>query len=76
MNIFKKHFPYLNAWLESEGELQMGEGYMTSGILRLLNMGGDVWIDEESETIDEALLKAETYLREEFESEFGYKIEL
>ena len=73
-NMFGDNFPYLAAWVETIGWIEMGENEMTNSLLRILNEGGTVWSDEESGSIEEALIHGEEYLKSDFPEEFGYDV--
>jgi hypothetical protein len=63
---FSKQYPYLAWWLNHQGYMQMGydgDAYEYA-LLWLFDQGGTVWQDDESETFEEALAKAEKYVRE------------
>lgn len=68
---FSKLFPYLNYWVENHGYIQLGSGDENEGFLTIVDDGGVCWEDEDSKTIDQALAKAEKYLKEvEFPERF------
>lgn len=72
--MFEQTYPLLTTWIECEGRIEIGADYLFDSLLRIINEGGMVWEDNNSETIDEALQNGEQYLKNEFENEFGYKV--
>ncbi|MCU0328745.1 MAG: hypothetical protein MUE53_07120 [Chitinophagales bacterium] len=74
---FSKLYPYLGWWLDNQGYMQLGydgDAY-ESAILWLIDEGGEIYRDEESTSIDEALKKAEKFVREEeIPERFGQKV--
>ena len=64
MNSFSTLYPNLSYWIESQGYMQLGidDDSPISSLLTLIDAGGVVWQDESSETLDEALNKAEAFL--------------
>jgi len=44
--------------------------------LTIINEGGTVWEDEESNTINEALKRGEQYLKTDLVKEFGIELEI
>ncbi len=67
MKNFSHLYPYLSWWLSEQGYMQLGQGneYNHEPFLMLIDEGGMIWEDDDSEGIDEALVRAEKYLREE-----------
>ena len=68
---FSETYPYLTYWIEDWGEMETTNGDWGRPRLALIDMGGDVYRDYDSKTHEEALQKAEKYLREvDFPSRF------
>ena len=70
--MFGDDFPYLASWVEAIGWIELGENEMRDSLLRILNEGGMVW--EDSDSIEEALIHGEEYLKSDFSEEFGYEV--
>jgi|GEM_PF-1417868 len=64
---FSTDYPYLNWWMNNHGYIQLGndDDSYSDSILLVLDAGGTCWEDENSDTVEEALGKAEEYLRTE-----------
>lgn len=63
--------PYLDYWIEDWGEMETTNGDWGNSRLTLLDMGRTVYEDKGSKSLEEALEKAEKYLREmDFPSRF------
>ncbi len=74
---FSQKYPYLTYWIESHGWIQLGsdDDSPSDSLLSILDAGGLCWEDEDSTSVDEALQKAEEYLRtEEFPDRFGEEV--
>ncbi len=63
--MFEKHFPNLDNWVNSRGWIELGSDEESSSWIRILDMGGMVWEDENSTSLDEALKAAENWLAKE-----------
>ena len=61
---FSENYPYLGYWIEDWGEMETTNGDWGHSRLTLIDMGGTVYEDEGSQSHDEALEKAEKFLRE------------
>jgi hypothetical protein len=61
---FSEQYPYLAYWIEDWGEMTTTNGDWGHPRIALIDMGGDVYRDYESKSHDEALAKAEKFLRE------------
>lgn len=61
---FAELYPYLDYWINDWGEIETTNGDWGHSRLTLLDMGGTVYQDEGSKSHEEALKKAENYLRE------------
>jgi hypothetical protein len=62
---FSSLYPYLAWWIENHGYIQLGLGNEDDSFLMLVDDGGVCWEDNDSQTVDEALVAAEKYLKEE-----------
>lgn len=74
--MFEKHYPYVSTWIYTAGWIEFGSDDNSDSMIRILNEGGMVWEDEKSKTLDEALKKAENYLKNELPDEFGIELEI
>lgn len=74
---FSTDYPYLHWWITKHGYIRLGtddDGFSDS-MLMILDAGGTCWEDEDSDTVEEALAKAEEYLRtEEIPDRFDPKV--
>ena len=61
---FAQTYPYGTYWIEDWGEMETTNGNWGRPRLSLIDMGEDVYRDYDSESHEEALVKAEKYLRE------------
>jgi hypothetical protein len=61
---FTEQYPYLAYWIEDWGEMETTNGDWGRPRISLIDQGGDVYRDYESKSHDEALMKAEKFLRE------------
>lgn len=60
---FSTQYPYLNYWKESWGEMETTNGDWNRPRIRLIDEGGTWYEDYASKSHEEALQKAEEYLR-------------
>ena len=60
---FATQYPYLNYWREDWGEMETTNGDWNRPRIRLIDEGGTWYEDYESKSHEEALQKAEEYLR-------------
>ena len=69
---FAQTCPYLTYWIEDWGYMQIGNNYdfPYGSFLMLLDQGGTCYEGDAEKTLDEALQKAEKYLREEESKRF------
>jgi len=74
--MFEKNYPYLATWAATQGRIEIGYEYETNSILRIIDEGGMVWEDEESNTIDEALKRGEKYLKTDLAKDFDIELEI
>jgi len=63
--MFEKYFPNLDNWVNSRGWIELGSDEESNSWVRILDMGGMVWEDEGSDSLDEALKAAERWLAKE-----------
>lgn len=63
--MFEKYFPNLDNWVNSRGWIELGSDEESNSWIRILDMGGIVWEDEDSKSLDEALKAAEKWLAKE-----------
>lgn len=63
-------YPYLAYWVEDWGEMETTNGDYGQSRITLLDEGGTCYQDEGSKTFEEALERAEKYLREVESSRF------
>ncbi len=60
---FSETYPYLTYWIEDWGEMETTNGDWGRPRIRLIDEGGTWYEDYESKSQEEALQKAEKYLR-------------
>jgi hypothetical protein len=60
---FAHQYPYLNYWKEAWGDMETTNGDWNRPRIRLIDEGGTWYEDYESKSHEEALKKAEKYLR-------------
>lgn len=63
---FSQQFPYLDYYIENWGEMETTNGDWGHSRLTLLDEGGTVYEDKGSTSNDEALEKAEKFLRSDY----------
>ena len=61
---FATQYPYLNYWIEDWGDMETTNGDWNRPRIRLIDMGGTCYEDYDAKSHEEALEKAEKYLRE------------
>jgi hypothetical protein len=59
-----QNYPYLAYWIEDWGKMETTNGDWGHPRIRLIDEGGACYEDYDSKTFDEAVVKAEKYLRE------------
>ncbi len=74
--MFSKEYPYVSSWISTTGWIEIGQDEYSSSMLRIINEGGIVWEDTESNTIEESLKRAEKYLKDELLEEFGFELDI
>ena len=62
---FPTDYPYLHWWITNHGYIRLGidDNSFSDSMLMILDAGGTCQEDEDSDTVEEALAKAEEYLR-------------
>jgi hypothetical protein len=70
---FATQYPYLTYWIKDWGEMETTNGDWNRPRIRLIDEGGTWYEDYDSKSHDEALQKAEQYLREPEGSRFDKK---
>ena len=63
--MFEKYFPNLDNWVNTRGWIELGSDEESSSWVRILDMGGMVWEDTNSTSLDEALKVADDWLAKE-----------
>lgn len=66
--MFSKIYPHLTWWVENQGWIEIGTD---NTLIRVLDSGGDVYEDTESEDFDRALKKADKFLKNYIADELG-----
>lgn len=61
---FAAQYPYLTYWIEDWGKMETTNGDWGHPRIRLIDEGGTCFENYDSKTYDEALVKAEKYLRD------------
>ena len=74
--MFEQQYPYISSWIYSTGWIEFGADDYSDSMMRILNEGGLVWEDNESGTIEEALKRAEAYLKNQLLEDFGFELEI
>ena len=68
--MFSKLYPNLDWWINTHGWIELGgDDYSTSWV-RILDIGGMYWEDENSKTLDESLKNADIWVSQEIENRF------
>ncbi len=73
---FSKNYPYIATWIEVEGSIVIGNDGFYASWIRVFNQGGLIVEIDQGETLDEAFSLLESYLKNDFEAEWGYEIEV
>ena len=69
--MFSKKYPNLNWWINNHGWIELGSDEYSSSWIRILDEGGMYWEDDDSESLDESLEKADIWMSTEIEDRFG-----
>jgi hypothetical protein len=73
---FSKRYPHIAWWIDNHGWIEIGTDEYSDSLIRLIDIGGVWWEDEEETTIDKALDKAEKFLIDDLPQRFGSKFTL
>lgn len=73
---FSKQYPHIAWWVDNNGWMIVGNDEESDSILRLIDAAGISWEDEDSDTIDKALLNAEMYLKKALPLRFPNRFKL
>jgi hypothetical protein len=68
--MFIKDYPHLNWWVENQGWVEIGSTNESTSLLRVLDTGGNVYEDEDSEDFDRAFKRADKFLKSYIKEEF------
>lgn len=68
--MFTKHYPNLAWWIDNHGWIEIGNDDFNYSTMRVLDIGGMCWEDQ-SDSFEESLRKAERWASLEIESRFG-----
>ena len=68
--MFSEKYPNL-AWWIADGWVELGKSDFSDSWVRVLDLGGMCWEDKDSDSLDEALWKAEVWASQEIEERFG-----
>lgn len=60
--MFEKNYPNLSEWVNSRGWIELGSDEESDSWIRVLDMGGMVWEDNGSDSLEDALKAAEKFL--------------
>ncbi len=74
--IFSKLYPHIDWWVENNGWMIIGSDEESDSLLRLIDTIGVSWEDEDSRSIDEALVKAEKFLKKDLPKRFPNRFNL
>ena len=59
---FSKQFPHIDWWVKNNGWMVVGTDEDSDCLVRLIDTTGTSWEDEDSDSIDVALWRAEMFL--------------
>ena len=68
--IFSKLYPHIHWWVENNGWMIVGSDEESDSLLRLIDTIGVSWEDEGSRSVEEALGKAEMFLKKDLPKRF------
>ena len=71
--MFSEIYPNIEWWVDSHGWIEIGEDEHSTSWIRILDIGGNCWEDEDSEYLDDALRKADIWISSEIVNRFGEK---
>jgi hypothetical protein len=69
--MFTKDYPHLTWWVENQGWIEVG---VDNTLIKVLDSGGDVYEDDESEDFDRAFKRADKFLKNYIEDELGEEV--
>lgn len=69
--MFSKIYPNLEWWVKTIGWIELGADHYSRSWLRILDEGGMYYEDEDSKSLDEALLNADKWTSIEMKNRFG-----
>ena len=74
--ILSKQYPHIAWWVENNGWMIVGSDEDSDSLIRLIDTIGVSWEDENSATIDDALFKAEMFLKKDLPKRFPNRFNL
>jgi hypothetical protein len=69
--MFSENYPNVDYWVETQGWVELGTDMHSNSWVRILDIGGMYWEDEDSKSLDEALRNADIWLSSEIQDRFG-----
>ena len=69
--MFTESYPNLAWWINSHGWVEIGNDEFSYSWVRVLDIGGMCWEDENSASLEEALMTAERWASREIATRFG-----
>ena len=74
--IFSKQYPHIAWWVDNNGWMILGNDEDSDSIIRLIDAAGISWEDEDSDSMDKALGKAELFLEKSLPLRFPKRFKL
>jgi hypothetical protein len=74
--MFSTQFPHIAWWVLNNGWVALGSDEDSDSLMRLIDPSGTCWEDEDSDTMDIALYKAEMYLKKALPIRFPNRFSL
>ena len=74
--IFSIQYPHIAWWVINNGWVALGSDEDSDSLMRLIDTSGTCWEDDNSETIDKALGKAELFLKKSLPIRFPNRFHL
>ncbi len=74
--IFSKQYPHIAWWVINNGWVALGTDEDSDSLMRLIDTGGTCWEDDDSDSIDTALSKAELFLKKLLPIRFPNRFQL
>jgi hypothetical protein len=68
--MFSEKYPNLDWWIDTHGWIELGSDENSSSWIRMLDIGGLCYEDENSSSLDEALEKADIWTSKDIEDRF------